>query len=168
MPAANAFTLIRQNVQTILAWSELLAVVAAEDIVTHERDVELREVGGDNELSSRGIDLRITQRNISSDSSSSWRFSLRFNVMVNARRLPVSAVEDIEWLILRAVTFLNAGVVPGTATALADTTPGLVEEYVISDIDPEIDLNAAHEDGWESVIVIVANGTIPFSALVAA
>lgn len=168
MPAANAFTLIRQNVQTILAWSELLAVVAAEDMQTHERDVDIRPVDGDGDLSGRRVDLRISQRSLTRDSSSSWRFSLRFTVRINVDRLPVGKLEEIEWLILRAATFLDAGVVPGTATPLTAVTPAIVDEYVVAELDPDIDLNSVFEDGWESVVAIVVNGTIPFAALVAA
>ena len=168
MPAANAFTLIRQNVQTILAWSELLAVVAAEDMQTHERDVDVRGVDGEGEITGRSIDLRISQRSFTRDSSSSWRFSLRFTARVNASRLPVGKLEEIEWLILRAATFLDAGVVPGTTTPLTAVTPAIVDEYVVAELVPDIDLNSVFEDGWESVIAIVVNGTIPYAALVAA
>ncbi len=165
MPAANALTLIRENVQTIVAWDELTDVVAAEDIQLHDRDVDIRPADGGSELAGRRIDVRLSQRSFRRFSSHSWGFSLRFVVRIRVDHLPVANLEAIEWLIIRAVTFLDAGLVPGTATALTATTPAIVEEYLVADIDPELDVNSIFEEGWESVVAIVVNGTIDFASL---
>lgn len=164
MPA-NFLTLIRQNVEEIGDWSAITDLVGAENIIKHDRDVDLRGLDGGGELAGRVVDIRISQRGFSVDSSSSWRFSLRFTVTVKAERLPIGKLEEIELLILCGATYLNFGKVPGTSDDLGDVSPAIVDEYVVADFDPELDLVGGIDDGWESVCAIVVNGTVPFSEL---
>lgn len=167
MSAANALTLIRKNVETILDWSALIALVAPEDISRHDQDVEMIGPGQEPGLAARAIDFRLAQRTFKRFSSSSWGFTLRFVCRVDAKRLPVGSLEDVEWLILRGATYLDNNRVPGSSTALTATTPAIVDEYLVTDLDPELDVFGADEEGWESVIAIVVNGTIDYASLMA-
>lgn len=168
MPAANAFSLIRANVQSILSWAELSALVAVEDQKVHDHDVDLRAADGEPGLTGRKIELIPARRSFGFYSSDKWSFDLRFLAMINIQGLPVAELEKVEWLMLRAATFLKFERIPGTATALPAVTPAIVDHYTVDDIDPQKDFEFASLPGWEAVCAIVVTGSIAFADLLAA
>lgn len=163
---ANWLTVIRQNVATILAMDDLLALVPVENVQVYDRDVDLRGHGQTPGLAEHRARLVISRREFARATSSAFRFGLRFLVMVRCGALKVETLEAIELQVLRGCMFLAMGQEAGTGEGLADTSPAIVDDYVVSDVDPEIDSVGEDYEGWESVFAVTAVGTCDYASMI--